>query len=59
MLHSNHNQFIFFLLLEYIKPICLPVGAMLKSENYDEVDLDVAGWGKTENGKPLINREYP
>lgn len=40
--------------IEYIKPLCLPGGERLKSLVYDDLNLDVAGWGKTENGKTLI-----
>lgn len=35
---------------DWIKPICLPVSAQLKSKNFNGALLTVAGWGKTENG---------
>ncbi|KAJ6637209.1 Serine protease easter [Pseudolycoriella hygida] len=34
---------------DFIKPICLPTADNLKNKNYDGINLDVAGWGKTEN----------
>lgn len=45
-----------FMITEYIKPICLPAGDKLKNLNYDDVDLEVAGWGKTENGNTEITK---
>lgn len=36
---------------DWIKPVCLPTSNNLRSISYDNVNLDVSGWGKTENGK--------
>lgn len=36
---------------DFIKPICLPTSDILRSKNYEGINLEVAGWGKTENGK--------
>lgn len=36
--------------LDFIKPICLPTSDYLRSLEYDGIYLEVAGWGKTENG---------
>lgn len=36
---------------DWIKPICLPTSSNLRSISYDGINLEVAGWGKTENGK--------
>lgn len=33
---------------EWVKPICLPIGADIAGKNYDSQPLVVAGWGKTE-----------
>lgn len=35
---------------DWIKPICLPVSAELKTKNFDKEPLIVAGWGRTETG---------
>lgn len=35
---------------EFIKPICLPLSTRLRQQQYDNVGLTVAGWGRTENG---------
>lgn len=35
----------------FIRPVCLPVAQHLRNKNYDGLLLEVAGWGKTENGK--------
>lgn len=35
---------------DWIKPICLPTNPNLQTMSYDGVNLEVAGWGKTENG---------
>lgn len=36
--------------IDFIKPICLPTSDSLRSFDYDGIYLEVAGWGKTENG---------
>lgn len=35
---------------DWVKPICLPTSDRLRNLNYDGIKMDVAGWGKTENG---------
>lgn len=35
---------------DFIKPICLPGSENLRNINYEGTNLEVAGWGKTENG---------
>jgi len=35
---------------DFIKPICLPTAEHLRDFNYEGINLDVAGWGQTENG---------
>lgn len=35
---------------EYVRPICLPVDVSLQNKIYDGSLLDVAGFGRTENG---------
>lgn len=35
----------------FIRPICLPHSQPLQNRNYDNVDLTVTGWGKTENSE--------
>lgn len=35
----------------FIKPVCLPIASHLKNINYDNQDLIVAGFGRTENGR--------
>lgn len=35
---------------DYIRPICLPTDESLRNKNYDELLLDVAGFGRTEYG---------
>lgn len=35
---------------DWIRPICLPVAQNLRSANYNDITLTVAGWGKTEAG---------
>ncbi len=37
--------------IDFIKPICLPTDSSLRSKNYEGINLEVAGWGKTETGK--------
>ena len=39
------------LVLDWIKPICLPTIPQLSTINYEGAILEVAGWGKTELGK--------
>lgn len=39
---------------DWIKPICLPTSEHLRTANYENVAMSVAGWGKTENG--IYNR---
>jgi hypothetical protein len=34
---------------DFIQPICLP-GESARNKNFDGIKLEVAGWGKTENG---------
>ncbi|CAD7084979.1 unnamed protein product [Hermetia illucens] len=34
---------------DWVKPVCLPVATHLRSAVFDDISLDVAGWGKTEN----------
>jgi len=34
---------------DFIKPICLPSSESLRNKNYEGINLEVAGWGKTEN----------
>lgn len=34
---------------DFVRPICLPVNANLRSATFDGIVMDVAGWGKTEN----------
>lgn len=34
---------------DWIKPVCLPVAPQLRSKNFDNAPLIVAGFGKTEN----------
>lgn len=36
---------------DFVKPICLPLSNNLKNQNFDSQPLEVAGWGKTENGE--------
>lgn len=48
----------YFRTTEYIKPLCLPGGERLKALVYDDLDLEVAGWGKTENGKILCKSNF-
>lgn len=41
---------------EWIKPICLPVENRFKNKSYDNISMDVAGWGYTSsmsNGQSL------
>ncbi|XP_053946959.1 serine protease easter-like isoform X4 [Anastrepha ludens] len=33
---------------DFIRPICLPASANLRSATFDGIVMDVAGWGKTE-----------
>lgn len=33
----------------WIKPICLPVQSHFKSKNFENIPMDVAGWGHTSN----------
>jgi secreted trypsin-like serine protease len=33
---------------DFVKPICLPRTQFLRTFNYDDILLEVAGWGKTE-----------
>lgn len=35
---------------DFVRPICLPLGPQLRDLNFDNVPLEVAGWGKTETG---------
>lgn len=35
---------------DFIRPICLPVNANLRSATFNGITMDVAGWGKTESG---------
>lgn len=39
-----------FSFTDFIKPICLPRSNNLRQADYDGIALDVAGWGRTENG---------
>lgn len=34
---------------QFIKPVCLPIEKTIKSKNWNDIQLVVAGWGKTEN----------
>lgn len=36
---------------EFIRPICLPFSDSLHNKNYDRLPLQVAGFGRTANGK--------
>lgn len=36
---------------DYIRPICLPVDEILRNKIYDGTLLEVAGFGRTENGE--------
>lgn len=52
----GHEHDIALILLEHsvasskwIKPICLPTIEHLKNKSYDNVPLDVAGWGHTSS----------
>lgn len=36
----------------FIKPVCLPIASHLRNKNYENQRLSVAGFGRTENGKP-------
>ncbi|XP_032521123.2 CLIP domain-containing serine protease HP8-like [Danaus plexippus] len=33
---------------DFVKPICLPVNSALKKSTFENIDMEVAGWGKTE-----------
>lgn len=35
---------------DFVRPICLPVQSNLRNKILDGVNMDVAGWGKTETG---------
>lgn len=35
---------------DWIKPICLPLSSNLRNKDFNGFPLEVAGWGKTENG---------
>lgn len=39
------------LFTKYVRPICLPMSENMQSMSYDDIQLDVAGWGFTEKGK--------
>lgn len=39
------------LIPDFVKPICLPLTPELRRSKFDGYDLEVAGWGKTENSK--------
>lgn len=34
---------------DFVRPICLPFSEHLRTMSYDDVPLDVAGWGRTES----------
>lgn len=61
----GHEHDIALLRLDYsvkstnsIKPICLPVSNNLRSKNYTNVEMEVAGWGYTSslpNGIRIID----
>lgn len=36
---------------DFVRPICLPLASQLRNKNFDDIPLEVAGWGKTETGK--------
>lgn len=36
---------------DWVRPICLPLANHLRNKIYDDVRLNVAGFGRTENGK--------
>lgn len=46
MKNNQTNEF-----SDFIKPICLPVSNDLRTADFDGYDMEVAGWGKTENRK--------
>ncbi|CAG9565382.1 unnamed protein product [Danaus chrysippus] len=33
---------------DFVRPICLPVNSALKRSTFENIDMEVAGWGKTE-----------
>lgn len=35
----------------FVKPICLPVSASKRNAEISNLEMQVAGWGRTENGK--------
>lgn len=35
---------------DFVSPVCLPVQAHLRSKTYENVKMDVSGWGVTEDG---------
>lgn len=39
---------------DFVKPICLPLEPQLRNKNFDNVPLEVAGWGKTETGEWML-----
>lgn len=41
----------------WVQPICLPIKNELKAKSYDDVPMDVAGWGYTSS-KPNGNISY-
>lgn len=40
-----------YIFSDFVKPICLPTVEELRSNSYEGWDMEVAGWGKTENSK--------
>ncbi|XP_017479451.1 PREDICTED: serine protease easter-like [Rhagoletis zephyria] len=34
---------------DFVRPICLPVNSNLRTATFDDIIMDVAGWGKTES----------
>lgn len=43
---------------DFIQPICMPVDEQLRNKTYDGSHLEVAGFGRTENGKQANNKLY-
>uniref|UniRef100_A0A1A9UFJ1 CLIP domain-containing serine protease n=1 Tax=Glossina austeni TaxID=7395 RepID=A0A1A9UFJ1_GLOAU len=35
---------------DFVRPVCLPLDDNLRTASFDGIVMDVAGWGKTENG---------
>lgn len=41
-------------ILDWIRPLCLPVAEEFNEVSYDDVSMKIVGWGNTEESKIFL-----